>query len=43
MMNITGNVLLSTLQHSDLLQHQQVETHTPIIYATIKPHQVLNT
>lgn len=28
---------------SDLLQHRQVETYTPIIYAVIKPHQVLNT
>lgn len=35
---------LSPLQdiNSDLFQNRHIRTHAPMLYAAIKPHQVLN-
>lgn len=44
MTKVKRNKFLSLVQDitSDLFQHRQIRTHAPILYASIKLHQVLN-
>lgn len=44
MTKVKRNKFLSPFQdiNSDLFQNRQIRTPAPILYAAIKPHQVLN-